>query len=196
MERFDLLAKEWDGNIVRVENAKNISKAIQNKIELNSKMKIADYGTGSGLIALNFVDFVESVVAYDSSVEMLKVLNEKSKSIKNIITKHHNIETDELLSNEFDLVISAMMLHHLKEPKIFIDKAFESLKNGGFLAVADLRSEDGSFHSDLNGVYHFGFSEEYLLELTKAFVNVEIFTVNEIKKDSKSYPIFLLLARK
>jgi 2-polyprenyl-3-methyl-5-hydroxy-6-metoxy-1,4-benzoquinol methylase len=195
VERFEKLAKEWDNNPRRVENASKIANAISKYINIDNSMEMLDYGTGTGLLALNFVDRVKSLYAFDSSKEMLKVLDEKSKDIKNLYTKQHNIEKDEL-EGKFDIIVSAMMLHHLKNPKIFIDKTFKSLKSGSYLCIADLSSEDGSFHSDLNGVFHFGFSDDELKELLKEFSKVDIYKVNEIKKSNKSYSVFLAIAKR
>lgn len=56
-----------------------------------------------------------------------------------------------------DVIVSAMALHHVKEPSKQLCLFAKALKKGGTIAIADLAKEDGSFHSDNNGVYHLGF---------------------------------------
>ena len=72
------------------------------------------------------------------------------------------------------------------------------LSNGGFIALADLDIEDGTFHSDNEGVFHFGFDRDKLVEIASkvGFKDIEIETANTIKKPHQDFDVFLLCAKK
>jgi hypothetical protein len=72
------------------------------------------------------------------------------------------------------------------------------LTQDGFIAVADLETEDGTFHSDNTGVHHFGFSQEELFDTVAkiGYKEYSYLPVHAIKKEKKEYPVFLLIARK
>jgi hypothetical protein len=72
------------------------------------------------------------------------------------------------------------------------------LNEGGFIAIADLDREDGSFHSEDTGVFHRGFDRDALVGLAAdaGFSNVTVTTASVIHKAGVDYPVFLLTARK
>jgi hypothetical protein len=75
------------------------------------------------------------------------------------------------------------------------------LNPGGYLAIADLYAEDGSFHGEgFNG--HKGFDVENLQNRvsSKGFIDLKFkqcFVISKITEDgsTKDYPLFLLVAR-
>jgi len=187
-------AQVWDGGSVRVNGAKVIADSIREKFILNDKMDVLDFGVGTGLLGFDIAKDVAQVYGVDISDEMINKLKEKNTDELNIITYTQDI-IHKPLDKTFDGVISSMTLHHVENLKDFFDKIYKNIKDGGFIAIADLELEDGSFHSDNTGVFHFGFEKEKLIKIVKesGFKNVEFKNINTIKKD---YGIFLLSATK
>jgi hypothetical protein len=76
------------------------------------------------------------------------------------------------------------------------------LEPNGYLLIADLDKEDGSFHTDGTTDIHRGFDRGELKKRVEAagFASVAFSTAYEIKKQVngtlKSFPVFLLSARK
>jgi len=200
MSKFDELAKQWDEKPLRVENAKNIGKAILDNIQLEKEWLVMDFGAGTGLLTFYIQPYVKQIDAVDNSKGMLDVLKEKANkaNIENIVPVQKNLEEDELGENKYDLIISSMTLHHIKDLDRFIKKLYRALKSGGYIAIADLEEEDGSFHSDNDGVHHFGFSHEKMKKLYKkaGFKDIKVLTVNVINKDGRNYPVFLAIGKK
>jgi hypothetical protein len=71
------------------------------------------------------------------------------------------------------------------------------------LAVADLDTEDGSFHGDNTGVRHLGFDRRHLGALLRnaGFSSVRDTTAATMVREvagggSRSFPVFLLIAGK
>lgn len=193
---FDSRAKSWDLLDRRVQNAFSIAKAIEQKIELDKTMHIADLGVGTGLLGEVIAKKVGKITGIDNSKAMLEQF-----LAKEFACEIDALELDcnsEQIEGSFDGVISSMTLHHIKNIRGVFDNLYKIIKPGGFIALADLVSEDGSFHSDNSGVYHFGFSEEFIKELAKqsGFGAVEWEIVNSISKPHKSFDVFLLTARR
>jgi uncharacterized membrane protein YbaN (DUF454 family) len=72
------------------------------------------------------------------------------------------------------------------------------LKQGGYIAIADLMPEDGSFHDNHESVSHSGFSERALKKVfTKAgFVYLSYEKICETDKNGKKFGVFLLVGEK
>ncbi len=72
------------------------------------------------------------------------------------------------------------------------------LNSNGYIALADLEIEDGSFHSDNSGVYHFGFEFNNLANIAKeiGFKDIKIKSCNPIIKPNGEYRVSILIAKK
>jgi ubiquinone/menaquinone biosynthesis C-methylase UbiE len=197
MSVFDSLAKEWDLNPNRVKSAKVLSKTVKDLINLKDK-SVIDYGAGTGLVAFSLCDDAKEILAMDNSSGMLEELERKIKEgdIKNIKTQLHDIESERLPTG-YDLFISSMTMHHIKDTKEFLTKAKESLNVGGYIAINDLVREDGTFHSRGNdGVHHFGFDRSKIAKYYKELGFEIVFDdIIEVIKKEKDFPIFLIVGR-
>ncbi len=133
---------------------------------------------------------------------MLDVLKEKiaNSHINNINLQYFDANEETLHKENYNLVISNMTFHHFVRPENFIKQVYDSLKINGRICIADLETEDGTFHSkeNLEGVYHFGFDKKQFLNWLKQanFKNTSIKTIFEIDKDGKKFPVFLAYGEK
>jgi cyclopropane fatty-acyl-phospholipid synthase-like methyltransferase len=191
-------SKSWDMNSKRVQNAKGIAELIVKNIKLNKLMEIMDLGAGTGLLSYFVAPYVKKIVAVDNSPSML--LEFKSKC-NEFVCETEVIEKDlsvESISRKFDGVISSMTIHHLDDTLALFSKLYVMLNDGGFLAIADLDSEDGTFHSNNTGVFHYGFDREALQLIAEeaGFKEVKFDTANTINKPHSSFTVFLLTAVK
>ena len=196
-DHFKDRATEWDKGSIRVNGAKVIADAIQEKIALNKNMKIMDFGVGTGLLGFEIAKIVDKVIGVDTSKNMLEKLKEKNTTDLSI--EPWNIDIVKNPSSEiFDGIISSMTLHHVEDLKLFFDTVYKNLNKDGFIAIADLESEDGTFHSDNSGVFHFGFYKNELCEVVKAcgFKNIKFENINTINKPHRDFGVFLLSAKK
>jgi 2-polyprenyl-3-methyl-5-hydroxy-6-metoxy-1,4-benzoquinol methylase len=201
---FDAVADAWDEEPRRVQLAQEIATAICRELPLATEMQALDYGCGSGLVTLGLQPFVGRITGADSSQGMLQVLSRKlrERGITNVDTKFIDPEQQQLAGG-YDLVVSSMTLHHVDDAAALIDSLVQMLNPGGWLAVADLESEDGSFHDDPTGVYHRGFDRAFFSSVCSknALTDIRIITAATIDKSkgsdgSRLYPVLLCLARK
>ena len=197
MSSFDARAKEWDKLPARVRNAKNIAEAIKRRVDLTSDMEIIDFGVGTGLLGFEIASKVKKVYGIDTSKQMLQTLKEKNTPALSIEPIYHDI-TKERLDFAVEGVVSSMTLHHIKDLEDFFTKIYHNVKSGGFIAIADLEKEDGTFHSDNTGVHHFGFEKEMLTKIVKdaGFKEVCYEHLHTIEKPHRTFGVFLLTAKK
>jgi predicted TPR repeat methyltransferase len=200
-ERFNETAHQWDSSERRVHLADAIYKKIAEVIPLKSDMELLDLGAGTGLLTFKILPYVKSITAVDISSGMLEQLMKKVTQETAVITLLTDL-CKAPLDREFDGVISSMTLHHIKELQTLFKNLYLNLKEGGFLALADLEHEDGSFHSDHKegneGVHHFGFKEDdlrYIMEFV-GFKKITFHHTHVIKRDHRNFPIFLVTAIK
>jgi predicted TPR repeat methyltransferase len=194
---FKERASDWDKGSIRVDGAKVIADSIQKKVKLSSDMKIMDFGVGTGLLGFEIAKVVEKVVGVDTSHNMLLKLQEKNTNELSIEPLHQDIVKNPI-DEKFHGIISSMTLHHVEDLKLFFETIYKNLHDNGFIAIADLQSEDGTFHSDNTGVYHFGFDKNELCDVVKScgFKNIEFENINTINKPHKDFGVFLLSASK
>lgn len=198
-ERFDKAAKEWDKSDKRTQLSNNIGRAILENVTFKPQMHIMDFGAGTGLLSEHVAPKVAKISAVDISQGMLDELVNKSSLEGKVVAYCQNILHDPL-GEDFDGIVSAMALHHVEDTDEILNVFYDHLKEGGFVALADLDKEDGTFHDQGNeGVFHYGFERNVLQEkLEKAgFNDVGFVTAHTfVKEGGRTYPVFLATARK
>jgi len=201
-ERFDKAAAEWDAKPRRVQLAEKISDAIAG-LPLSTDMDAMEYGCGTGLVGLPLADKLGSLTVIDTSQGMLDVIREKidARGLNNVTPLCCDLST-EPYGGKHDLIFCAMTLHHIKDAAAMLKRFTELLKPGGWLALADLVSEDGSFHDpEAEGIHHHGFAPDTLIntlsDLGMTELKVEtVHTIVKAEQDNQEYPVFLLTACK
>ncbi len=190
-------AENWDDGTVRKSTPLAIAEAIKNKFVLNKNMKIMDFGVGTGLLGFEIAKEVKKVFGVDMSHSMLSKLQEKNTPELSIKAIEQDIVKEPLL-DIFDGIVSSMTLHHVQDLEEFFLSIYKNLNEDGFIAIADLEKENGSFHSDNIGVYHFGFKKKELCEIVKncGFKDVLIEHVTTISKPQRDFEVFLLSAKR
>ncbi len=195
---FDEKAKNWDMDEMISELSAGIGASILERVPLHQQMNVMDFGAGTGLITSQVAPLVNKVVAVDISEAMLKKLISKPELKQKVETVCQDI-TAQPLTSRFDLIMSAMAMHHVKDTNKLLARFSEHLSDGAMIALADLDSEDGSFHpADIEGVFHSGFDRDEFKNLLEAhgFEDIHFSTAHVVEKEIKSYPVFLVTAIK
>lgn len=198
---FNEKSKIYESDNKRVDNVKNITDGIIQKDILKKSDIILDFGSGTGLLTQQISPFVNKIIANDISASMNQKLKEKIDNKKfdcaiDILPDSIHKEND--LLESLDGIISSMTIHHVEDIKALMKRFFSILKSKGIIALSDLETEDGSFHTEDTGVYHFGFDKNEFLQYAKeaGFIDLSIETVSIAEKPHGKYPIFLLIGRK
>jgi ubiquinone/menaquinone biosynthesis C-methylase UbiE len=201
---FDRKARDWDRKAVRTERALAVADAIARRIPLTHDMHALEYGCGTGLLSFALLPRgLGRITLADSSEGMLAVLADKiaAAGIRSMFPLRLDLITDPLPAERYRLIYTLMTLHHIPDTAGILRAFHGMLEENGFLCIADLDSEDGSFHrGGFTG--HNGFDRRELeaLALRTGFHHVRFETVFGMEKDTdrglRSYTLFLMTARK
>jgi ubiquinone/menaquinone biosynthesis C-methylase UbiE len=190
---FDTAAKTWDNEETIARNGA-FAKAIRKHLSLHPK-RVLDFGSGTGLLTSHFLDVADELTGIETSSGMLEQFNERFQGNIKVKSLALNLESDSLPSGigPFNVIMTGMAFHHLKDPKNVLAKFKNHLAPGGKVFVIDLDEEDGTFHPDNEGmgVHHFGFSKK-TMECWSQELGFDSFQheiIYEMLKNNRSYPI-------
>lgn len=193
---FDQRAKGWDANPAHGERNRAILTAFGHHLALDGTLSALELGCGTGELALGLAPSLASVLATDASAGMIEQFAAKlaASPRANVRAVCFDLLGDESLTETFDLVYSAMMLHHVEDVAGLLVRVAARLRPGGQVALVDLLTEDGSFHGE-TVVPHLGFSEPELGMLARAAgLRLRSFEViHAVAKNDRQYPVFLAM---
>ncbi|WP_038247535.1 class I SAM-dependent methyltransferase [Ghiorsea bivora] len=195
---FENKAGDWDKGDMKQMLSQAIGGAMVQKVGFEKQHHVMDFGAGTGLICSAIAPHVQSIAAVDISPSMLERLAAKPELQGKVTTVCQDI-LDCPIDEKFDVIVSAMAMHHVQDTDVLLQSFYEHLKDDGRVALADLDAEDGSFHpADIEGVFHDGFERSALQKKLEqaGFLDVHFETVTTVYKDDNAYPIFLVMARK
>lgn len=205
MSRFDEEARDWDTPESQ-ERANRIADVIRSQVPLSNNMSAFEYGCGTGQLSFELREEIGPITLADTSTGMLEVLQEKirARSASDMKPVKLDLTNDPLPGKKFDLVYTMMTLHHIPDTGLILNRFYELLNPGGYLCVADLDKEDGSFHGhDVDDV-HKGFDRKELARLSErlGFTMISFSTAYNMEREVNEngetalFPIFLMVAQK
>ncbi len=204
MNEFDIKATGWDQNQMHRDRSEAIANEIKKIIPLNKDMTALEFGAGTGITSFLLKDYLKKITMMDTSAGMISVINEKIEATKakNLKTINFDLEHNEYEKETFDLIFTQMVLHHVADIETIIKRFSRLVNPGGYLAIADLYKEDGSFHGDgFNG--HKGFDTYELSKIIRNnhFDDIyqrECFVINRqiSETEAKQFPVFMLVAKR
>ena len=198
---FDARAATWDSDPSKVERARAVAHKIAREVSLTPSMAALEYGAGTGLLGFMLRERIGELTLADVSDGMLEVAQRKiaESGDSRVHAVKLDLLTDKLPSERYDLVFSAMTLHHVPDTVGILQRFHEVLRPHGTLCIADLDSEDGSFHgAGFDG--HLGFDRAILGAQARAagFASARFSTAYEMRKavagGTRMFPIFLMVA--
>jgi ubiquinone/menaquinone biosynthesis C-methylase UbiE len=204
MTNFDERAKDWDSDPKKVERARVVADEIRKTVPLSREMNAFEYGCGTGLLSFALQEDLGQITLADTSQGMLDVLAEKI-SAAGAVNMHPirlDLAVDTIPPQKYHITYSLLTMHHIHDTQDILNKFHILLESGGYLLIADLDKEDGSFHTDGTTDVHKGFAQSELQKQVEAagFEGVKFSTAYIIRKmigdEEKSFPIFLMSARK
>jgi predicted TPR repeat methyltransferase len=202
---FDIQAKDWDNDPKKVERAKILAEEIKQYFNKEKLSNAFEFGCGTGLVSYFLKDFFNTITLADNSKGMIGVLKEKIEKEKLVNLNPILIDMleDDVHIEKQDMIYTLLTIHHIHDLNKIFAGFNNILKPGGYLCIADLVSEDGSFHAkypDFDG--HNGFAKNDLtviienngfkLESYKIFHIIE----KQFENETREYPLFLMIGKK
>lgn len=192
-------ATDWD-TPRRIGMATHFVNALLKHIEPKSYWKGMEIGAGTGLVGLQLLQSVKSMVFVDTSVKMLDVLKKKVKGMENV--EIVSGEVSDYQVPDIDFVFSNMSFHHIENIPATLEHLYSITQPNAVMAIGDLCSEDGSFHR-FDPVPHRGFDTDELSEwVENAGFNVKsVHTYNLLRRERvegkiSEYEQFILVAER
>ncbi len=204
MNEFDIKAAEWDKNPMHWDRSAAIAKEIIAGIPLNKSFRAMEFGAGTGILSFLLKDHLKEILLLDNSSEMIRLTDGKisASGAKNLKTKFFDLEYSDLEDGKFDIIFTQMVLHHVSDINGILAKFHTLLNTGGYLAIADLYPEDGSFHGPETNV-HMGFDTAELASLLQKLgfediTSKECFTINRMisENEIKPFQVFIMIGKR
>jgi ubiquinone/menaquinone biosynthesis C-methylase UbiE len=201
---FDSKAADWDKNPMHWDRSVAITELIREMIPMNINMTALEFGAGTGIASFLLKESLKEITLMDNSVEMVKVIKEKIQAtgVKNLKALHFDLELKDYTDGTFDIIFTQMVLHHVTDVERVLTRFYNLLNPAGYLAIADLSPEDGSFHGD-GFAGHKGFNVDKLSDLLRhhGFNNVthrKCFVIDRkiSETETKKFDVFLLTAQR
>ena len=134
---FDSVAGRLGRNYVPGKSWKSLAEAL---LRLMPPLVVADLGAGEGAFALLLAQRAKTVIAVDSSAQMIEVGREQAQrhGVKNVDYRLGDMEEIPIGASEVDLVFFSQSLHHALHPERALAEAARILVPGGRIVVLDL----------------------------------------------------------
>ena len=199
---FDARAATWDDDPTKVERAQAVADEIVARVPLSHAMRALEYGCGTGLLSFMLRARLGDITLADVSDGMLAVAARKIAAAGDKAMHAVKLDwfVDPVPARAFDVIYSLMTLHHIPDTAGILERFHTALAARGFLCIADLDAEDGSFHgADFDG--HLGFDRGELAAKARraGFASVDFTTAYTMTKPvgsgKRTFPIFLMVAQ-
>lgn len=156
-------ASEFRVNQARITEASVYAAGILELIErddLNRGVAL-EIGPGEGELLSALAASFQRVVGIDSASNMLERTSAKTAALTNVRLLNRDF-TDLPVDEHFELIVAAMVVHHLASPQGFFRQAARLLASGGMLVVAELCSHDHEWVREACGDQWLGFEPHEL----------------------------------
>ncbi len=202
VESFDARAATWDDDPAKVERAKAVADEMLRRVPLTPSMRAMEYGCGTGLLTFLLRAHVGDVTLADLSEGMLEVAARKIAAVRDPAMRTIKLDLiADPMPARFDVVYSLMTLHHIPDTDAILRRFHEALAPQGYLCIADLDTEDGSFHGPEVNDVHLGFDRATpgAKALSAGFASLDFTTAQVMTKEvagkPREFPIFLMVAK-
>lgn len=200
---FDERAATWDLDPAKVERANRFAALIDQTIDVPSGAALLEVGAGTGLVATALAHRVTTITLTDPSAGMRQVLECKATTPGHPL-RGATVEELDLAApsshdadRRFDLIVAALVLHHVLDLGTALEVLSAVAAPGGHIAIADLDTEDGSFHGDDFEGHHGLDRDELIRQLgERGWIEATAHDAGTLVKNDRDYRVFLVTARR
>lgn len=131
---------------------------------LDETWTVGDLGCGTGQWSEVLAPFVSSVIAVDSSSEMLQAARHRLRACDNVEIRRGDLEALPIDDDTLDAAAICLVLHHVPDPAAALRDAARALAPGGVLLVIDMfRHERIEYQRQMGHVW-LGFESDQIQE--------------------------------
>lgn len=135
----------------RMELVNVILEEVRPLLRGSESKRLVDYGSGSGLVSLELTDLVDSILLVDSSKQALQDAEDKisTRGITNCEVLYSDFTRD-MPELKADIVLLSLVLLHIPDTKLILQKLFSILPNDGQLIIVDFDKNDQVNHPKIH----------------------------------------------
>jgi len=168
---FDSIGPEWDA--LRRVFGDELLRARATAMLVRPGLRVADIGTGTGVLALELAELGLDVIGIDRSEAMLEAARQKWDAAKDPglgsvefrAGDAHDLPLD---ANSVDAAFAHMVLHSLEAPEQAIREMARIVKPGGRVVLVDFMPHEHEWMKQDLGLLWLGFAPETLIEWLEA----------------------------
>ncbi len=131
---FDKFGNDLDYNVFDKRGYDRVIKELLKHIDTTKKLKIVDFGCGTGAFTAQFLAFPFELHGIDISSKCIDYAKVKYPQINFTVG---DVEKTNFADNSFDLVLCSGLLHHFPDFKNVLQEVYRILKVGGILIAYD-----------------------------------------------------------
>ena len=135
---------------------------------LDPAWRVADLGCGTGQLTALVAPHVRQVIGVDGSADMLHEARRRFDRQSNVDLRLGTLEALPIDDGQVDIVLMALVLHHLPDPGRALKEAARVLRRGGRVLIIDMLPHDRAEYQQQMGHVWLGFSEEQTAKLLGA----------------------------
>ena len=153
-------------------STKEFSDDIKSWIKINNNMILLDFGTGTGLVGINFSKDVKKIIFQDVNKS---IFEDVKKNCEKFNINNYEFFSDSIENynkEKVDIITCSMCLHHIDNLENTLKTFLKILNSNGYLCIVDMLP----VKVDKNDIPHHGFEPEKFKKLIQdcGFVNAEI----------------------
>ena len=154
---FDAVGPEWDA-LRKVFNDDALRARALTRL-VPPGLRVADVGTGTGILARELAALGCSVIAVDHSPRMLDAARESlaEAGVTGVELREGAVEALPLADGEVDAAFAHMVLHYVERPEAAIAEMSRVLAPGGTLVLVDFEQHEREWMREELGVLWLGF---------------------------------------
>lgn len=162
---FDVVGPEWDA--LRSVLGDDLLRARATAALVSPGLRVADIGTGTGILALELADLGLDVIGIDRSEAMLETAREKWAAVTPGATGSIEFRTGDAHELPFetasvDAAFAHMVLHSLEDPERAIQEMARIVRPGGRVILVDFMPHEHQWMKSELGLVWLGFAPETL----------------------------------
>ncbi|MFP6654309.1 MAG: metalloregulator ArsR/SmtB family transcription factor [Myxococcota bacterium] len=163
---FDSIGPEWDA--LRRVFGDDLLRARATAMLVQPRMRIADIGTGTGVLALELASLGLNVIGIDRSEAMLKTARQKWQALEgehpgSVEFRIGDANDLPIESDSVDAAFAHMVLHSLEEPLDAIREIARIVRPGGRVVLVDFMPHDHEWMKQELGLLWLGFSPDTVI---------------------------------
>lgn len=139
---FNRWSNEYDRTLGKISFHRALLDLVVRNSNIKNGSKILDIGCGTGLLSLKLLEKADChVIGIDNSEEMMAIFQDKIKKLglgSNVTCKLMDAESVKFDDNTFDIVVSSVVLHHLKNKLAPLKKFYKILKPCGIFIIGEI----------------------------------------------------------